>query len=190
MNKNQQTVDEKDLKNKQKKSSNSHEDSLADIENKIKQEIQPELPSEPGDPMEKMEEELALASDKYLRLVAEFENYKKRNLKERLDLLRSAGADVIISILPVLDDFERAAQAGPLPEGVMLIFNKLVTILGQHGLKSMEAKGKDFDPELHDALTNIPVEDEQLKNKVLEEIEKGYFLNEKVIRHAKVVVGN
>ena len=104
--------------------------------------------------------------------------------------MRSAGADVIISVLPVLDDFERAAKASPLSEGISLIYTKLLNILSQRGLKPMEAVGKDFDPDLHDAITNIPVEDETMKNKVMDEVEKGYYLNDKVIRHAKVIVGN
>lgn len=162
----------------------------SDIENKINEPLQPELPSEPNDPIAKLEEDLAIANDKYLRLFAEFENYKKRIMKERLELLRSASTDVIISILPVLDDFDRAANASPLPEGIALIYNKMLNILNQKGLKVMESKGNDFDPELHDAITNIPVEDASMKNKVVDEVEKGYYLNDKVIRHAKVIVGN
>jgi molecular chaperone GrpE len=153
-------------------------------------ELHSELPLEPEDLTAKLEESLALEKDKYLRLVAEFENFKKRNLKERIELLKSAGEEMITSILPILDDFERAIQAGPLAEGIDLIYNKLVNILSQKGLKAMESKGKNFDADLQDAIASVPVEDASMKGKVIEEIEKGYYLNDKVIRHAKVVVGN
>lgn len=171
MNKEQQAVDENEL-------------------NINAAKAEQELPVEQEDTIAKLEESLSLEKDKYLRLVAEFENYKKRNLKERLDLLKSAGADVITSVIPVLDDFERAMQVGNLPEGINLIYNKLANTLEQKGLKKMDAKGKEFDADLHDAITNIPVEDEGMKGKVVDEVEKGYYLNDKVIRHAKVVVGN
>ncbi|MEP7167836.1 MAG: nucleotide exchange factor GrpE [Bacteroidota bacterium] len=180
MNKNQHTVEEGELNNTAENN---------DIENSLEQPVQTKLPADPENETSKLEENLAKEKDKYLRLVAEFENYKKRNLKERLELLKAAGEDVIISILPVLDDFERASKADALPEGISLIYNKFVTTLHQRGLKPMEAEGKDFDPDLYDALSNIPVQDENMKNKVIDEIEKGYFLNEKVIRHAKVIVG-
>lgn len=176
MNKNQQMVDENEQEN-------------PDKESILNQPVQAELPAEPVDETSRLEEALAIEKDKYLRLIAEFDNYKKRNLKERMELLKSAGEDIIVSILPVLDDFERAAKADALPEGILLIYNKFISILNQKGLKPMDAQGKDFDPDLHDALSNIPVQDEESKNKVLEEIEKGYFLNDKVIRHSKVIVG-
>ncbi|HKR03559.1 MAG TPA: nucleotide exchange factor GrpE [Bacteroidia bacterium] len=176
MNKNQQMVDENEQEN-------------PDKESILNQPARAELPAEPEDETARLEESLALEKDKYLRLIAEFDNYKKRNLKERIELLKSAGEDIIVSILPVLDDFERAAKADALPEGISLIYNKFISILNQKGLTPMDAAGKDFDPDLHDALSNIPVEDEKMKNKVLEEIEKGYFLNDKVVRHAKVIVG-
>lgn len=177
MNKNQRMVDE----NEQENPGNG---------NILNEPVQAELPAEPGDQTAKLEESLALEKDKYLRLIAEFDNYKKRNLKERIELLKSAGEDIIISVLPVLDDFERAAKAHTLPEGIALIYTKLMGVLNQRGLKPMDAQGKDFDPDLHDALSNIPTGDEKMKNKVVEEIEKGYFLNDKVIRHAKVIVGS
>lgn len=181
MNKDQQTIDESESK---------RDDLKHVLDNKIQEEIQPELPSESTGQLSKLEEQLALEKDKYLRLIAEFENYKKRNLKERAEYFKYAGAEGMISILPVLDDLERAQQAQPLSEGIMLVFNKLIAILEKNGLKAMEAKGKIFDPDLHDAIANIPVEDETMKNKVVDEIEKGYYLHDKVIRHAKVLVGN
>ncbi|MFI5218382.1 MAG: nucleotide exchange factor GrpE [Bacteroidia bacterium] len=176
-----QAIDEKELNEREQKSA---EDS------KLVEETQAALPSEPADKLVELEEKLALEKDKCLRLLAEFENYKKRTLKERIELLKYAGTEVIISFLPVLDDFERARQAYPLSDGVMLVYNKLIAIFEKNGLKPMDSIGKDFDPELHDALSNVEVQDPAMKNKVVDEIEKGYYLNDKVIRHAKVVVGN
>ena len=143
-----------------------------------------------------MTAEVAEQKNNYLRLYAEFENYKKRVSKERMELLKSANADVIASMLPVLDDFERALKATEgwkekhsVREGMVLIYNKLKNLLEQKGLSAMESTGAEFDTDLHDAITNIEV-DENMKGKVVEEIEKGYYLNDKVIRHAKVIVGN
>src|ERR1035437_2243155 len=143
------------------------------------------------------EEKLAELNDKYIRLYADFENYRKRVSKERLDLLKYAGEDVLKQLIPVMDDFERAMKAAAqatdiktIKEGEQLIYNKFKNMFTQSGLAEMNATGKVFDPELHDAVTNIPAPSEDMKGKVVEEIEKGYFLSGKVIRHAKVVVGN
>jgi molecular chaperone GrpE len=151
---------------------------------------QPELPPDPQDRASELEEQLSLEKDKYLRLFAEFDNFRKRTARDRIEMLRYANEEVIAALLPVLDDFERARGAGQLSEGLELIYQKLVSILEQKGLKPMEAKGRDFDPDLHDALTQAPAGDPDKKNKVVEEVEKGYYLNDKVIRHAKVVVGS
>ena len=147
-------------------------------------------------PVELLKAELNVANDKFLRLYSDFENHKKRTFKERMDLMKSAGADVIISLLPVLDDFERAVRSmennkdvEALKEGVVLIQNKLKNILTQKGLQTIDSLNKPFDTDLHEAVTNIPVEDEAKKGLVADELEKGYMLNDKVIRHAKVVVG-
>ena len=144
---------------------------------------------------EKLKEELKEANDKYLRLYAEFDNYRRRTTKERQEQLLTAGKDVIVSMLPVLDDFERALKAMetatdviPVKEGVALVQNKLKHILSAKGLKEMNTKGEPFDAEVHEAITNIPAGDDQ-KGKVVDELEKGYLLNDKVIRFAKVVVG-
>lgn len=141
--------------------------------------------------------ELAVANDKYLRLYAEFENYKRRISKERIELIQTAGKEVIASLLPVIDDFDRALKAietasevGPVKEGVSLVGQKLKNILSQQGLKEMESIGKPFDAELQEAITNIPAPSDDLKGKVIDEVEKGYFLHGKVLRHAKVVVGS
>jgi len=147
------------------------------------------------DRVAKLEVELAESKDKYLRLLSEFDNYKKRVARERIDLVKMAGADILLSVLPVLDDFERAIKAMTDEEksaqsGVMLIFNKLKNILESKGVKAMDSVGKVFDSDLHDAITNVPAPSEDLKGKVVDEIEKGYYLQDKVIRHAKVIVGN
>lgn len=147
-------------------------------------------------PVDTLKEELALANDKYLRLYAEFDNFRRRTVKEREDARKMEGKDVIVSLLPVLDDFERALKAienatevAPVKEGVNLVQNKIKNILSQKGLKAMESIGSPFDPELHEAITNIPAPTEELKGKVMDEMEKGYFLNDKVVRFAKVIVG-
>ncbi|WP_342647954.1 nucleotide exchange factor GrpE [Mucilaginibacter sp. CSA2-8R] len=144
----------------------------------------------------KLKEDLALANDKYLRLYAEFDNYKRRTTKERVELLQTAGKEVIVSMLPVIDDFERAVKAmenatdiNAVKEGVLLVQSKFKNILTQKGLKEMEAKGTAFDADIHEAITNIPAPTDDLKGKVVDELEKGYYLNEKVVRFAKVVVG-
>ena len=145
---------------------------------------------------EKLNEELVEANNKYLRLYAEFDNYKRRTIKERMELQQTAGKDVIIDMLPVLDDFDRAVKAmeiatdiDSVKEGVSLIQNKIKNILVQKGLKEMEAKGVAFDADLHEGITNIPAPSDDLKGKVVEELEKGYYLNNKVIRFAKVIIG-
>ena len=148
---------------------------------------------EQSDPVAALEVRLSEMQDKYLRLVAEFENFKKRTVRERMDLLKTASADSMLAILPVMDDFERAIKAGadtgsPLNEGILLIYTKLKSSVESKGLKAMEAVGKPFDSELHDAIVQVPAPSEQAKGNVLEEVTKGYYLNEKVLRHAKVVV--
>lgn len=145
---------------------------------------------------DKLKEEVAQLNDKYLRLFAEFDNYKRRTNQERRDLLQTAGKDVIISLLGVLDDFERADKAmekatevKPVKEGIELVHHKLKSLLAQKGLVPMDAKGKTFDADIHESITSIPAPSEDLKGKVMDEVEKGYLLNDKVIRFAKVIVG-
>jgi molecular chaperone GrpE len=144
-------------------------------------------PTSKVEQLQKQNEEL---KDKYIRLVAEFENFKKRNFKEKLEMMKNAAQDTMSALLPVLDDFDRAAGSPEgLSEGVLLIHNKLKSVLENKGLKPMESTGEAFDPELHEAVTEIPAPSEDLKGKVVDTIEKGYQLNDKIIRHAKVVVG-
>ncbi len=146
--------------------------------------------------MEKLNTELEEAKDKYLRKVAEFENFKRRNAKERIELMQTAGRDVITEMLDVLDDCDRAQKqldasddATAIKEGVLLVFNKLRNTLQARGVKAMETLHQDFDADLHEAITEIPAPTEELKGKIVDEVMKGYYLNEKIIRHAKVVVG-
>jgi len=146
-------------------------------------------------PLSALEAELNESKDKYLRLAAEFDNFRKRTARERIELLQTAGKEVIVDLLDVLDDIDRATKEleasadKSLSQGVSLIFNKFRNILQARGLKVMEAVGTDFDPELHEAVTQIEVNDESKKGKVVDEVIKGYYLNDKIIRHAKVVVG-
>ncbi len=145
----------------------------------------------------KLKADLAEMSDKFLRLYSEFDNYRKRTQKERVDLIKSASSEMIISMLPVLDDFERALKfAGDEKKdpvsvsGLELIYQKFKGILESKGLKKMNSLGEEFNVDHHDAITNIAAPSEEMKGKVIEEAECGYFLNDKVIRHAKVIVGN
>jgi molecular chaperone GrpE len=144
--------------------------------------------------IEKIQAELDEQKDKYLRLIAEFDNYKRRNAKERIELIQTAGKDVIVSLLEVLDDCDRAEkqlqdnEATVDKEGIRLIFTKLRNTLQARGLKAMESINTEFDVEKHEAITEVPATGKQ-KGKVVDEVEKGYYLNDKIIRFAKVVVG-
>jgi molecular chaperone GrpE len=139
------------------------------------------------------EEQIAELKDKQLRLFAEFENFKKRTAKERIELYKTAGENILTSLLPILDDFERSIKANTdkEDEGVQLIYNKFKSTLESKGLKAMDdSVGEILNTDFHEAITNVPAPSEELKGKIIDTIEKGYFLNEKVIRYAKVVVAN
>jgi molecular chaperone GrpE len=188
-----------------KKHSNETADKMAHDE--IKEEAasaeQNETPeaenatAEPGeDKAQKLQGELDQLKDKYLRMVAEFDNYKRRTAKERMEMTATAGKDIIQSLLTVLDDVDRAGKQlentddiNLIKEGIALIFNKLKNTMQQKGLKAMDAKNQDFNPDLHDAITEIPAPTEDMKGKIIDVVEQGYYLNDKLIRHAKVVVG-
>lgn len=146
--------------------------------------------------IQELEKELEEMRDKYLRLFAEFDNFKKRSLKEKMEMSKRAGSEVLLALLPVLDDFDRAKQNAEDPEseeyfseGVELVYQKLQQILKQQGLTPMDTEDREFNPEYHDAIADVPVEDEKLKGKIIDFIEKGYMLNDRILRHAKVVVG-
>ncbi len=139
---------------------------------------------------------LAASNDKYLRLSAEFDNFRKRTLKEKMDLMKNASESVIVSFLPVIDDVERAINAietsdnlETTKEGISLIYSKFKDFTKQNGVVEMEAKGLDLDTDHHEAITKIPAPTEELKGKIVEVVQKGYILNDKVIRYAKVVIG-
>lgn len=143
------------------------------------------------------EAKIAELNDKYLRLYSEFDNYRKRTIKEKSDIIRTAGEDVFKAIIPSIDDFERAIKANesvtevePIKEGISLIYHKLKLACTQKGLEPIESIGKPFDVDVMESITNIPAPSEDMKGKVIDEVEKGYKLGDKVIRFAKVVVGN
>ncbi len=185
--------DDQDIKN-----NGTHDEKAA--EGQVKEEATAET-AESGDkePEKKeatAEEKLAELQDKYLRLSAEFDNYRKRTIREKGELLKSANEDLLARILPVADDFERALTSidkatdmEAVKTGVHLIFEKFFSFLRQQGIKEIEALNLEFDTDLHEAVTKIPAPEEQLKGKVVDVIEKGYYLNDKILRFAKVVIG-
>ncbi|HKK76379.1 MAG TPA: nucleotide exchange factor GrpE [Saprospiraceae bacterium] len=193
-------MEEKDL---QAQTENTPEDQMnsEELESAVKdQGSGPEDSTETGnqteEEMKKLKKEHQELKDKYLRLYAEFDNFKKRTIKEKLDLMKTASSDTIQALLPVLDDFDRAKKNADdenteesFSEGVSLVYQKLYAALQAKGLKPMETNDQPFDPELHEAVTEIPAPHDDMKGKIIDTIERGYFLNDKIIRHAKVVVG-
>ena len=182
-----QHMEDKDLKQEQDQQ----------IGDSISENIGSEQPEviTPKDGMEELKIELAEQKDKFIRLYAEFDNFKRRNAKERIELMQTAGRDVIQSLLEVMDDFERAEKqmsktddVEQIKKGLELIFSKFRNTLSAKGLKEMKSIGTEFNPDLHEAITEIDAPDE-MKGKVVDELEKGYTLNDKIIRFSKVVVG-
>lgn len=182
--------------------------SMTEELNNLEENLEQELPLQdnpqdtPAETSETVENELEVlkrqvqeANDKYLRLYAEFDNYRRRSVKEKSEILQTAGKDVMLTLLPVIDNFERAQKSSSTnsfeayKEGVELIHNQFNSILNARGLKSIESVGQEFNVDLHEAITNIPAPSEDMKGKVIDETEKGYTLNGHVIRFAKVVVG-
>ncbi len=142
------------------------------------------------DPLAELQKQLEESRNKYLYLFSDFENYKRNAARERMDLISTAGRNMMAALLPVLDDFDRAAKNGALSEGTMLIHNKLAHTLKSKGLTSIEAKaGDEFNPDTHEAVAEIPAPSEETKGKIVDILEQGYTLGGKIIRHAKVVVG-
>jgi molecular chaperone GrpE len=171
---------------------NSHESGEPVINSK---EMVSESKPDNANGLKKLQDELADAKDKYLRLYAEFDNHRRRTAKEKIDMIQSAGEQLLKALLPVADDFDRAEKSfkdknDKESEGFFLIQNKFKKILEQSGVKPMDMTSGDFNPDIHDAITQVPVQDESKKGKIVDVVEKGYVLNEKVIRHAKVVIGS
>ncbi|MBS9522475.1 nucleotide exchange factor GrpE [Litoribacter ruber] len=188
---------EKDEMTKTQESSEEQIEETQDTEAQANAEKQEEVKEELSQE-EKLKIELAELKDKHLRLYSEFENYRRRTSKERLDLIKTASEDVLKDIIPVVDDFERAIKASEkeesvetVMEGNLLIYNKLLKILESKGLKPMEdVVGKAFDADQQEAITQVPAPSEEMKGKVIDVIEKGYTLGDKVVRYAKVVIGS
>lgn len=160
------------------------------------QEVVAEGADEAVDEVAKLKDELAKEKKEYLFLMAEFDNFRKRTLKEKSELIRNAGESAFKGLLPIVDDFERALKAtessedaGSVREGMELIYKKLKKYLEQNGVKEMDPEDKNFDSDRHEAITAVPVPDENMKGKIIDTVEKGYTINDKVLRHAKVVVG-
>lgn len=171
--------------------STSSKDRKVDSEQSEEDQMKEEI-----DPFKKLQDDLSEAKDKYVRLYAEFDNHRRRTSKEKLELIQNANEELIVALLPIMDDFERAEKASNNAEkagaeGFLLIKNKLEKVMDQYGVKIMEVgAGSDFDPDFHEAITQVPSPEEAMKGKIVDVIEKGYLLNEKVIRFAKVVIGN
>ncbi len=187
-------MSKKDL-DKELKDTEKETDIIA--EDTTKEQSEDELIKESEELTDKLASELADLKDSHLRLMAEYDNYRRRTLKEKAELIKNGGEQVLTGLLPVVDDFERALGSmnatdeitSSIIEGISLIYNKLIAYLNQNGVKVIETEGKDFDSDLFDAVAIIPAPNENMKNKVLDCVQKGYLLNDKVIRHAKVVVG-
>lgn len=199
INKIKDIMSKKGKSSKEKKTEELEDTILENQEETVENETENEVDNEEsGESSEKneQEEQITELKDKYLRLAAEFENYKRRTVKEKLNMMGTAARDTLSALLPVLDDFDRAKKNAedenskePFSEGVMMVYNKLNNTLQQKGMKAMESTGEVFDPELHEAITEIPAPSEDMKGKVIDTIEKGYYLNDVILRHAKVVVG-
>lgn len=178
--------EEKSKKDKSEKTANTGHEVLKDSETDNSEET-----------FANADEKLAEVTDRYIRLSAEFDNYRKRTLREKMELSKNAGEQLLLRILPVMDDFERAlklmdsnSDCKAMKEGIDLIYNKFRDFLKQSGVKEIEALGSEFDVETHEAITKVPAQDKSQKGKVIDVVEKGYYLNDKIIRFPKVVVGD
>ena len=187
-------MSKKDLKNEFEQNDNLTDNLPEDVS---KEQIEEENQDEKNNSSDNLSEELVKMKDAYLRLMAEYDNYSKRTLKEKAELIKSGGEKVLLGLLPVADDFERALDninnakdIEAVKEGVDLIYNKFVSFLQQNGVKPIESIGKPFDADLSEAVATIPAQNEEQKGIVVDNVQTGYILNDKVIRHAKVVVAN
>lgn len=168
----------------------------AEVESQNAEEEQPAKEETPEEKIAALQAELEKSQKEYLFLMAEFDNYRKRTVKEKAELIKNGGEKAMLGLLPVIDDFERAIDAidkssdvEGLKEGVDLIYNKFMKYLESQQVKPMESTGTDFDADIYEAVTTFPAPDESMKGKVIDTVQKGYTINEKVLRHAKVVVG-
>jgi molecular chaperone GrpE len=187
-----------DLEKEKAKNETNFADNLADSATKGQEEdsvVPEESVSEQEE--ESLSQEFEKLKDAHLRLMAEYDNYRKRTIKEKADLIKTGGEKTIFALLPVIDDFERAIQTiekttdiEALKEGVSLIFSKFQSYLGQNGVKKIDTQDEPFDADLHEAVAMIPAQDETQKGKIIDVVQNGYTLNDKVIRHSKVVVAN
>jgi molecular chaperone GrpE len=185
------------LKNIFKNMSTKQDESAGTQPNENEEQVDVQQTEATVNPIEELEAKLAEMNDKYLRLYSDFDNFRKRTAKEKVDLIQSGGEDVFKSLLPIVDDFERAVKSNAsttdintVNEGVNLIYNKLKNTLTQKGLEEMKSLGELFNTDLHEAITSITAPTEDAKGKIVDELEKGYMLNGKVIRFAKVVIGS
>ena len=190
INKEQESIDSQDVEQKKQNPGNEAAETAEDASKNVKDETPAKSEAET------LKEQLDAANDKYLRLAAEFDNYRRRTAKERLELISSASEKVLKDILPIVDDFQRALNAMPnneetkaVKEGTDLIYNKLVAMLKASGVSEVKAVGEEFNTEFHEAVAQFPAQDENQKNKIIDVVQAGYTLNGKVIRYAKVVVG-
>lgn len=190
--KEQEQVKEEDLQQEETQT----EAQNAEVESQNAEEEQPAKEETPEDKIAALQAELEKSQKEYLFLMAEFDNYRKRTVKEKAELIKNGGEKAMLGLLPVIDDFERAIDAidkssdvEGLKEGVDLIYNKFMKYLESQQVKPMESTGTDFDADIYEAVTTFPAPDESMKGKVIDTVQKGYTINEKVLRHAKVVVG-
>ena len=176
----------------------SEKETMSDDTNENQTSVDEQTPAEPAepekDPLEEAQVQIASLKDKLLRTIAEFENYKKRTIKEKMELIQNGGAKAVAAILPILDDFERAVadkseDAAAIKEGTQMIFNKFVKTLESIGVKQIDAVGEDFNTDFHEAVAMVPGAEDDKKGKVIDCVQTGYTMNDKVIRHAKVAVG-
>lgn len=192
----QETEEKNDNKTGNKASEQTTKNQSGDKKKAAKPKKKGDKKSQLKNRIDELEQEVAELKDKNLRLFAEFDNFRKRSARERNEMLNTAGQEVIRELLPILDDIKRAEglienaeDIESVKKGYQLITKKLISTLRGKGLKEMETIGHDFNPDLHEAITEIPAPNDEEKGKVIDEVEKGYYLNERILRYAKVVVG-
>lgn len=192
----EEEIKEGTAQNEENVESNAEQDTAAENESENAEESIADETAELNSKIESLEKELENSKKEYLFLMAEFDNFRKRTLKEKSEIIKNGAENAMRDLLPVVDDFERALQAinenneiEGLKEGVVLIYNKFIKYLEKNGVKAIDSNNKDFDTELHEAVTTFPATDESQKGKIIDTVQKGYTINDKVLRHAKVVVG-